>query len=64
MCSKFILKRGCLLSHVELEDEPSLGDVQRRVVPGMLKDGIAVEPRTTFEHHKPEPAVLEEGSRY
>jgi hypothetical protein len=24
----------------------------------MLKDGIAVEPRATSEHHKPEPAVL------
>ena len=64
MCSKFQPRKECSLSHVKLEDEPSLGDVQRRVVPGMLKDGIAVEPRATSEHHKPEPAVLEEGSWY
>lgn len=46
------------LCRVKLEDETSLRDVESGVGPVMLKDGVAVEPRATSEHHQPEPAVL------
>jgi hypothetical protein len=41
------------LVSVELESQSSLGDVESRVVAGVLHDGVTVETGAAFQHHKP-----------
>ena len=47
-----------VLGRVELEGEPSLGDAESRPAAGVLEDGVAVETRAAFQHHKPEAAAV------
>jgi len=41
-----------------LKASRSLGDAESRPAAGVLEDGVAVETRAAFQHHKPEAAAV------